>query len=610
MSLRIAWSSYPRNTGLGIAASVFVYVGTIILFMINWFFVQRIVRAQHQRIGWSTPYRIFHRAALVVLIACLIMIIMASIWQFFTINETKLHAFRAMQLTGQTYFTIFCFAPAVLVLISNVIPRTEIEKFGAGRLRVNIVILLIAVMVLGAGQLFRCVIAWIPQTPVRDASGTPIAQPGYLHRACFYVFNFVTEIAVVIMFAVVRVDLRFYVPNGSRMSGDYSGRNSRVNLNSNSNVALSDMASKKSLAAVSTTVPMSHHKNDSMETLHQYETSVFEDSRTLADSLQYTGSTLEVDSKTGAYKVKRLSGGSTSSRGSTYKAQSPTRSSFRSSMHDRSVKFEDEAPPVPEIPAAWPLRTPTSGTMRSSVPSRKESPKKAYEIPDHDLNDADVGNAITCALAALEHNSKHNTPKITVSRSSPRFYPKSSATPPPEYANVSTESLNKQRKNPLAPKHRATFPPKSALKTSSRVQSSANSSKSSTPTINETPELPPPVPTVPSKAQPARRSSSLEFIKISQQPQPHSSRILDMSLQGNVAGDVSTDVSRPDTANNEAQTQMSGAIGVDRAPSPAYSQGTTKSDEVEKARAEEEFSRFSHEAVPLDQDIMKNRRFD
>jgi hypothetical protein len=600
MTLRIAWACYPRNVGLGIAANVFVYVGTIILFMIDWFFVQRIVRAQHQRLGWSTPYRILHRGALIVLVLSLIMIIIASIWQFFTINETNLSTFRAMQLTGQTYFTVFCIAPAALVLISNLIPRREVEKFGAGRLRVNITILLIAVTVLTTGQLFRCIIAWLPQTRVRDGSGRPIAQPWYYHRSCFYVFNFVTEIFVVIMFAVVRVDLRFHVPNGSRMSGDYSGRNSRVNLHSNSNVALSAMTSKKSLACVSPIVPTGHHKNDSSDTLHQYETSVFEDSKTLADSLQYGSSTLEVDNKTGAWKVKRVSTGSGSSRNSIYSSQSPTRSSF----HDRSVTFADEAaPPVPEVPIDWPLRSSNPATEHCGSTVRRGTPKKAFEIPDHELNGADVGDAITDALAKLEENSEHNSPISPISQASTRRSEKSPVTPPPEYSAIGKRTNDKKRgSNPLAPRKRATFPPKSALKTSSsRVQSNTNSIGSTTPTINEAPELPPPPkPILPGNAQLTRRSSSLEFIKLSPQPQPGSRKILDMSLQR----DVAADVSRPETANIEAEA--SNVVDISRATSSAYSQGTTKSEAAEAARADEEFRRFSYEALPRDGDIMKS----
>jgi hypothetical protein len=607
MSLRIAWSCYPKNVGLGIAANVFVYVGTIILFMIDWFFVQRVVRAQHQHFGWSTPYRIFHRVALFGLVATLIMVIVANIWQFFTVDDTKLRAFRVLQLIGQTYLTVFCIAPAVLVLISVLIPREEVEKFGAGRLRVNITILLIAVAVLTTGQLFRCVIAWLPQLRVRDDAGVPLPQPWYLHRACFYVFNFVTEIVVVIMFALVRVDLRFYVPNGSRMSGDYSGRNSRVDLNSSSTVALGATASKKSLISKKSHtsiphVPMVQHRNPSSETLHQYETSVFEDSRTLADSLQYGASTLEVDDKTGAWKVKRIS--TASSRSSVTSCHSPA----RSSLHDRSVTFADEdAPPVPEIPAEWPL--PSNQPLRKSTPmlehnnptSRKGTPKKTFEIADHDLNDADVGDAITDALATLEHNSALNPVRKRESQGTNDRVVEDAA-PPPEYTPVDTTPTPSPRKkrlsNPLAPRKRATFPPKSALKTPS--------STSTTPTITEAPEVPAP-PQPPHKPRP----SSLELITLAQRPSLDSRTMLDKSLQGDVAASVppSTNASRPDTGVAVDEVVLEMPVGIATSSSSEYSGESTRQEAV---RAEAEFKRFGDEAWPLEEaeDIMRGRRFD
>jgi hypothetical protein len=566
--------------------------------MIDWFFVQRIVRAQHQRLGWSTPYRIFHRGALAVLIITLIMIILVNIWQFFTVSSTKLHVFRALALTGQTYFTIFCFAPAILVLVSVLIPRTEIEKFGAGRLRVNITILLIAVTVLTTGQLFRCVIAWIPQTPVFNSAGQPVPQPWYLHKACFYVFNFVTEIVVVIMFALVRVDLRFHVPNGSRMSGDYSGRNSRVNLNSTSNVqshvSLSHSVNKKSLPCEAPIVPMSQ-RNASSETLHQYEKSIFEDSHTLADSLQYTGSTLEVDGKTGNWKVKRLSGASTSSRGSMYSSSSsPTRSSF----NDRTVTFADDAPPVPEIPAEWPLpksqlpRSSMSTTEHEKSINRRGTPKKTFEIANHDLNGADVGDAIDDALAALEQNSEKNR-EHPPRNSQPQSTGKISATPAPDSTDVVQPTAeqrdgkrSKSSKNPLAPRNRATFPPKSALKTS-KSHASTHSTSSGTPTISEAPEVPQqPLPVV---QRSARRLSSVELITLSRRPSADARKIIDMSLQGEKASDIS----RPDSSKDV--TPPSESAGVIRAPSSVYSEGTTSSDAREAVIAEEEYKRFSFE---------------
>jgi hypothetical protein len=569
MSLRIAWACHPRNIGLGIAANVFVYAGTIILFMVDWFFVQRIIRAQHQHIGWSTAYRIFHRGALAVLIITLIMIILVNIWQFFTVDAAKLHVFRALQLTGQTYFTVFCFAPVILLFISAQIPRREVEKFGAGRLRINITILLVAVAVLFTGQLFRCVIAWIPQTPFSNSVGQPIKQPWYLHKACFYVFNFVTEIVVIIMFALVRVDLRFHVPNGSRMSGDYSGRNSRVNVNSSltlkSSINRSAMTSKKSLACISPAVLTPLHDNDSHDTLHRYEKSVFEDSNTLADSLQYGSSTLEVDSKTGNWKVKRVS--STSTRSSTCSALSPA----RSSLNDRSVTFAEDAPPVPEIPSEWPLAN--SQPPRSTIypPSRRGTPKNTFESVDHGRTGVDVEEAIKDTLATLEHNSNNN-----------------------EHSNIADDKKTNLRHNPFAPRQRSTFPPKSALKPS-RVHSSTTSTGSTTPAIIKAPEIPqPPIRVAAPSAQPY---SSSEIINLFPRPGSDARRIIDLSLQG----DKASDISRGDAS--------SGLSKYTSAVSSLHSEGTTSLDARGIATAEEERKRFSYETLPMtpesQRDIMR-----
>jgi NADH:ubiquinone oxidoreductase subunit 6 (subunit J) len=171
MTLRIAWVFYPRNISLGIAAQIFVYVGSIILYIVNWFFAQRIVRAQHPRFGWSKPYRIIFRAAIGCLILCLFMLIVAAVQQFFTENNTILRIDRDLQLAGQTYFAAFCFAPILAVTLSLIFPRQGTERFGAGRLRNNISILLVAACVIFFGQIFRCVTTWLPPKPLRNAQG-------------------------------------------------------------------------------------------------------------------------------------------------------------------------------------------------------------------------------------------------------------------------------------------------------------------------------------------------------------------------------------------------------------------------------------------------------
>ncbi|KAH7380106.1 hypothetical protein BKA66DRAFT_465762 [Pyrenochaeta sp. MPI-SDFR-AT-0127] len=586
MSLRIAWACYPRNVGLGIAANVFVYVGTIILYMVNWFFVQRIIRAQHTKLGWSMPYRIFHRGALSLLVVTLIMLIIASIWQSFTLDTDKLRIFRALFLTGQTYFTAFCIAPAVLVLLSLIIPRTEIEKFGAGRLRINITILLVAVAVLSMGQVFRCILAWIPPTPLRNAQGQLVDTPWYLHKVCFYVFNFVPEIIVIVVFAVVRVDLRFHVPNGSKIAGDYSGRNSRYTIN--------EIDSEKDPEKQQTFTMA--HQNNSSDTLHEYETSIFEDTHTLADSLKYGSSTLEVDQKTGNWKVKRTSTGSTSSRASIQSSRAS-----RSSITGQTTPVND-IPPVPEIPAAWPL--PDSRPLRSSVPllvhsnptSRRATPKRTFEIRDGQLNNVNVGDAVSDALTKLEMNSEKKKLKISTS---PRYY-KCCNSPVEVYRpTLPVKNDNRRAACPACRKQRkrSTYPPNSALNVTRQRDDthSSCSSANGTPTIIEAPELPhvkKPEPTATSSHSTNRSSGSLEIISLVHGQNVVPRRILDVSLHA-----ADTDIVA-ESENGDSMAQNARAV-VSRTDSPRCSDVSASSNTRYATAAQEEFRRFSFEASPV-----------
>jgi hypothetical protein len=582
MSLRIAWANYPRNVGLAIAANVFVYAGTIILYMVDWFFVQRIVRAQHARLGWSTPYRIFHRAGLVVLVLTLLMLIISQIWQFYTQDQHKLSVFHDLFLLAQTYFTIFCFAPAILVAISLLIPRTEVEKFGAGRLRYNITILLISVSILSIGQIFRCVLAWIPATRQADVQNGTVSMPWYLSKAAFYCFNFVTEMLVIIMFAIVRVDLRFYVPNGSRKSGDYS--RSRVDLHEENERNLNE--SEKDLNAPAPS-PMIH-QNNSSQTLHRYQSSVFEDTQTLADSLRYPSSTLEVDEKTGNWKVKRLSGDSTRSRHTTISFAG----SSRTTLHDRNTLVDDDAPPVPELPAEWPLpgAAPPRGTSsvleHNNPPSRRGTPQqRTFELEGHQLNNMDVGDAVTDALAKLESNSERHRLK------SPK--------PPPNYHRKSPVQVYKPTlpaKSDGRPRHARRHSSKDGNR--SRANS-AHSESASTPVIEEAPELPSQrnstlTPEPIRRSEPAT-SPSLEIISLLNRMSKDQSRIMDASLQR----DQVSSVAGSENGNNTTEAPPSGMIT--RQPSSKYSNdndhdvSTTSSDARETELAREEFQRFSSE---------------
>ena len=390
MSLRIAWACHRTNISLAIAAQVFVYVGTIILYLVNWFFVQRIVRAQHpRRWGWSTIYRIFHRAALVCLVACLIMLIVAALQPFFTLDTRIRRIDRNLQLLGLTYFSAFSFTPILLVLISLSLPRKGTEKFGAGRLRNAIAILLLGTTIVSIGQIFRCVTMWLPPVSLRTANGVPVPSPWYFSKTCFYIFNFTTEILVVILYAIVRVDLRFHVPDGSKAPGDYAASR-------NKNYSVDIIVDEKNLKRAGRH-PIGCFSNDSRDTLHEYEASIFDDTRTLADSLRYPSSVLEVDSKTGHWKIKRHCG------------TPSTHTRYSSSSQPTLFGLEgDDVPPMPDLPADWPLR---ESQMLSGCVSAKENDNhqhsplsKNKQYYEHALSDEDAIMSIPRAYQPAINN--------------------------------------------------------------------------------------------------------------------------------------------------------------------------------------------------------------
>ncbi|KAH6616719.1 hypothetical protein C7974DRAFT_50891 [Boeremia exigua] len=600
MSLRIAWACNQRNVGLALAANVFVYVGTIIVYMVNWFFTQRVVRAQHTKLGWSMPYRIFHRGALGLLIISLLMLVVPSIWQSFTLNANTHRIFRNLQLAGQTYFTVLAFAPIVLVLISLIIPRHEIDKFGAGRLRVNIIILLIAAGVISIGQIFRCVITWLPPVPIRNARGQYQEPPWYYSKGCFYAFNFVTEIIVIIIYAVVRVDLRFHVPDGAKRAGDYS--RSSVNVH----ISNQDLHANR----------LSIHSNGSNETLHSYQTSMFEDSGTLADSLRYPSTTLAIDEKTGAWKVKRASGSTTSSKRSS--------DGSRSSMWlDRNTMIENNIPPVPEIPSrlSWPLRTsmlhPNDSVAKlehSNHSSKHTSPTSPYELKNHTFNDHDVGDAVQAALNILEGKPQSTTK--TRSRS-----------PPPGYDNIaaaSRSSTEKKYKHFSRPRSDVPHTTPSREKTRKhashpavitkdgrkvlRKQKSASAEKSSSPSLTTpSPSHSPtpqthysgpssmPEPTAALSSHPPKhprhaRTPSLEVIALAPRDRAGSPRVLDLSSVPLLSGCESRPESPHAGADGDGYEMRGARSGG------AGAQSMDSSTASEAVRAEDEFRRFSFEA--------------
>ncbi|RSL58053.1 hypothetical protein CEP54_008016 [Fusarium duplospermum] len=214
--LRIVWAAYPTNARIAIAAQVFANAGVVLLFVVNLIFAQRILRAYHPHIGWSKPGTLVFRFFFFSILAMLIMLIVAVVYNFYTIDPHTKQQLRDVQLTAITYLAVLAFLPLPTIAICLILPRkAPMDKFGQGRMRTKLGLLIFTSTLLTLGAAFRAGVSY----KIRPAND----PAWYHHKACFYCFNYVIELIVVFSYALSRFDRRFHIPNGSSGPGDYSG---------------------------------------------------------------------------------------------------------------------------------------------------------------------------------------------------------------------------------------------------------------------------------------------------------------------------------------------------------------------------------------------------
>jgi hypothetical protein len=218
-TMRIVWATHPDSIPIAIAASVLVAAGVILLFIINLIFAQRIIRAAHPHAGWKPAFSLAFKAIYALIVISLILLISFIVQSFYTLDPGKRNTARDFQLYGGTLFATMAFLPIPLVIVGLILPRTtRVEKFGSGRYRHKVAILLTSAALLSLGAWFRAGINYMTPRPVNDPAW-------YQSKACFYIFNFAVEVVVIWLYILVRVDRRFHIPNGSKGPGDYSGAN-------------------------------------------------------------------------------------------------------------------------------------------------------------------------------------------------------------------------------------------------------------------------------------------------------------------------------------------------------------------------------------------------
>jgi hypothetical protein len=217
-TLRIASILTPANIRLGIAAAIFVAVGVLIVFVVNLIWAQRILRAYHPSVGWHRGVKITYITLYVLVATSLLVVIVAVVQNFYTLRPRTKWIDRALQLYGQTFLAIVSSLPLLVVGLALALPNRRLEKFGAGKMSMKVGILVTGTILIASGAWYRCGTSWA--TPVSHSK--PL--PRYFAKPAFYIFNFGVDILTLYLYAIMRVDLRFHVPNGAKGPGSYTIR--------------------------------------------------------------------------------------------------------------------------------------------------------------------------------------------------------------------------------------------------------------------------------------------------------------------------------------------------------------------------------------------------
>ncbi|KAJ9634650.1 hypothetical protein H2199_008935 [Coniosporium tulheliwenetii] len=221
--LRISSTALPRNLNLAIASSIFNAAGTLLLFIVNLLFAQRILRSLHPGFGWARPVSWAFKALYILIAATIIMVITVVVQSFFTLDPEIRSISRSIQLYGSTFFAVASFLPIPITLAALAAHHfrqpgklgTPIEPLGAGPLRTKAALVLAASVLLCIGATYKCAVAWFDPVPRAQP------MPDRFSKAAFYVMNFGVEVVVVYLYALGRVDRRFWVPNGASKRRTY-----------------------------------------------------------------------------------------------------------------------------------------------------------------------------------------------------------------------------------------------------------------------------------------------------------------------------------------------------------------------------------------------------
>lgn len=213
-TLRIVWACQPTNVSVAIAAQIFVNAGILIVYIINLIFAQRILRARRPGIGWNWGFRVFWRIVYVSIGAALVLIIVLTVYSFYTLNPAIHDYAEWIQRGAILYLFLVASSPLVMLAIAFLLPPTSDETFGKHSMRTKALILLFGACICTTIAGFKVGTVWSPPRSATDPAW-------YDSKAAFYCFNFTLEIILLYTYIISRIDHKFHVPDGSSKRKTY-----------------------------------------------------------------------------------------------------------------------------------------------------------------------------------------------------------------------------------------------------------------------------------------------------------------------------------------------------------------------------------------------------
>ncbi|KZL79171.1 hypothetical protein CI238_09548 [Colletotrichum incanum] len=216
---RITWSIVATR-GVVLMALITENGGASLMFAVNIFFAQRLVRSIHPKAGWCTAFGQFIFILLISVPVFILLNMISTIVAFFSVgNADRLEVIDDLLKFGSSWNTWLSAFPVLVVSGCLSVPGPKPEKFGSGSQRVKVALLYLGAFLLITGQSIRLYAVFNKEPP-----GTTSVV---YSKAVFYTTGFMFELLVVALYAILRIDQRFHIPDGSSGPGDYSGDKQR-----------------------------------------------------------------------------------------------------------------------------------------------------------------------------------------------------------------------------------------------------------------------------------------------------------------------------------------------------------------------------------------------